>query len=102
MIWFDPSDQLVAALTLLVTVLLPVLVGLVTKATTSPGAKAVLLAVLSAITGVASALIQAEGAVDLYPLALNAISVFVIAVATYYGLWKPTTVAAKAQASLVK
>lgn len=98
---FNPSDQLVAFLTLLVTVLLPVLVGLVTKAATSGGVKAVLLAVLSAVTGVASALIQANDAdvsVDLYPLALAAVSVFVIAVATHYGLWKPTLVSAKVQA----
>lgn len=101
MLWFAPSDQLVAFLTLCVTVLLPVLVGLVTKASTSSGTKAVLLAVLSAITGVASALIQANDAgrdVDLYPLALSAVSVFVVAVASHYGLWKPTLVSAKAQA----
>lgn len=101
---FNPSDQLVAFLTLCVTVLLPVLVGLVTKVSTSSAVKAVLLALLSAVTGVASALIQAndaDRAVDLYPLALSAVSVFVVAVATHYGLWKPTAVSAKAQNSLV-
>lgn len=104
MIWFTPSDQLVAFLTLCVTVLLPVLVGLVTKQSTSSGIKAVLLAILSAITGVASALIQANNAdvsVDLYPLAISAVSVFVIAVAAHYGLWKPTSVSEKAQGSVV-
>lgn len=102
---FNPSDELVAFLTLLVTVLLPVMVGLVTKASTSSSVKAVLLAVLSAVTGVASALIQANDAgksVDLYPLALSAVSVFVVAVATHYGLWKPTEVSATAQSMLVK
>lgn len=105
MILFQPNDQFVAFLTLLVTVLLPVAVGLVTKASTSGAAKAVLLALLSAFTGVASALIQANQTgepVDLYMLALSAVSVFVIAVATHYGLWKPTTVSAKAQDSLNK
>lgn len=103
MLLFNPSDQLIAFLTLCVTVLLPVLVGLVTKASTSSALKAVLLAVLSAITGVASALIQANEddlSVDLYPLALSAVSVFVIAVAIHYGLWKPTLVTAAAQNSL--
>lgn len=105
MIFFSPNDQLVAFLTLLVTVLLPVLVGLVTKVSTSGAVKAVLLAVLSAVTGVASALIQANDAgksVDLYPLALSAVSVFVVAVATHYGLWKPTQVSAAAQNTLIK
>jgi hypothetical protein len=102
---FNPSDQLVAFLTLCVTVLLPVLVGLVTKASTSGSVKAVLLAALSAVTGVSSALIQANDSgqgVDLYPLALSAVSVFVVAVATHYGLWKPTEVSAAAQSALVK
>ena len=84
MILFNPSNELVAFLTLLVTVLLPVLVGLVTKVSTSGTVKALWLAGLSAVTGVASALIQANEAgtsVDLYPLALAAVSVFVVAVA---------------------
>lgn len=103
MILFFPNDQFVAFLTLLVTVLLPVVVGLVTKASTSSGVKAVLLAVLAAVTGVASALIQAgDEGVDLYPLLLSAISVFVIAVASHYGLWKPVGASAAAQNTLVK
>lgn len=104
MVLFNPSNELVAFLTLLVTVLLPVLVGLVTKVSTSSSVKALLLAALSAVTGVASALIQANEAgrsVDLYPLALSAVSVFVVAVATHYGLWKPTYVTAAAQNRLV-
>jgi hypothetical protein len=104
MIWFAPSDQLVAFLTLCITVLLPVVVGLVTKASWSGGVKAGLLALLSAVTGVASALIQANDAnvsVDLYPLAISAVSVFVVAVASHYGLWKPTLVSDKAQSMLV-
>lgn len=104
MFLFSPGDELVAFLTLCVTVLLPVLVGLVTKVSTSGATKAVLLALLSAVTGVASALIQAnenDVSVDLYRLLLSAVSVFVVAVAVHYGLWKPTTVTAKAQNSLV-
>lgn len=104
MVLFNPSNELVAFLTLLVTVLLPVMVGLVTKVSTSSSVKALLLAVLSAVTGVASALIQANEAgrsVDLYPLVLSAVSVFVVAVATHYGLWKPTEVSAAAQNRLV-
>lgn len=102
---FSPSNEFVAFLTLLVTVLLPVLVGLVTKASTSSSVKALLLAGLSAVTGVAGSLIQANEAgrsVDLYPLALSAVSVFVIAVASHFGLWKPTEVSAAAQNALVK
>lgn len=104
MILFNPSDQLVAFLTLCVTVLLPVLVGLVTKASTSSGVKALLLAFLSAVTGIASALIQANNDnvdVDLYRLFLASVSVFVVAVALHYGLWKPTAVSATVQGVLV-
>ena len=105
MFLFNPSNELVRFLTLCVTVLLPVLVGLVTKVSTSSAAKAIWLAVLSAVTGVAAALIQANDmgvSVDLYPLALSAVSVFVVAVATHYGLWKPTEVSAAVQNVLVK
>ena len=105
MFLFNPSNELVGFLTLCVTVLLPVLVGLVTKVSTSSAAKAIWLAVLSAVTGVAAALIQANDmgvSVDLYPLALSAVSVFVVAVATHYGLWKPTEVSAAVQNVLVK
>lgn len=101
---WNPDDQTTAFITLVVTVFLPVLVGLVTKASTSSGVKACLLAFLSAVTGVASALIESgteDVSFDLYPLVLSAVSVFVIAVATHYGLWKPTLVTATAQNTLV-
>jgi len=101
MILFSPNDQTVAFISLCVTILLPVLVGLVTKASTSGGFKAILLAALSAVTGIGSVLIATDGPVDLYPLFLASVGTFVIAVATYYGLWKPTTVTAKAQSALI-
>lgn len=101
MILFDPSDQLVSFLALAATVFLPILVGLVTKASTSSATKALLLATLSAVTAIVTALIQVEGSLDLYPVVLSAVEIFVIAVAVHYGLWKSTGVTEAVQGTLV-
>lgn len=95
---FEPT--LIQFLTLLVSFLLPVLVGLVTKTTTSPGAKAVLLAALSLVAGVVSQALAAanEGVqFDLFASIYSFAGVFIVAVATHFGVWKPTGVAEKAQ-----
>ncbi|HRD17078.1 MAG TPA: hypothetical protein PK181_09640 [Methanothrix soehngenii] len=86
---------------LVVAVVLPVLVGLVTKEVTSSGVKAVLLAALSALAGLGTAYVNSNGVLSTEALQ-GAVEYFVIAVATYYGIWKPTGVAAKAQQTLVK
>jgi hypothetical protein len=98
-ITFEPT--LVQFLTLLVSFALPVLVGLVTKQTTHAGLKAVLLATLSLIAGVASealAAAQQGEAFDFFASVYSFAGVFIVAVATHYGVWKPTGVSAAAQA----
>lgn len=91
-----------AALTiqLVLTVLMPILVGLITKKTTSSAVKAWLLAgttlVTSVLTGLYDAVINA-GVFDLGMALLVAIPAFAISVATHYGLWKPTGVSDAAQ-----
>ena len=85
---------------LLLTVILPIVVGLVTTRTTSGSIKAWLLAgltlVTSVITGAGNAIAQ-NAPFDLGVALLLAIPAFAISVATYYGLWKPTGVAGAAQ-----
>jgi hypothetical protein len=88
-----------------IAVLLPVLVGLVTKATWSPGAKSTLLLLLSTASGLLTEIATAAQANVTYDLGqglLAAAGTFIVGVAVYYGFWKPTGVAAVAQRSLVK
>lgn len=89
---------------LLVSTVLPLLVGLVTSRAMKPGLKAVLLAVLSALTGLLTELLNAVNAGAAYDLGTGlvlALTSFLIAVGIHYGLWKPTKVTAAAQDVLV-
>lgn len=87
----------------IVPVLLPVLVGLVTTKVTSSGVKAVLLATLSVATSLLTSAAQSWSAGTPYDLVdglINAATTFTIAVASHYGLWKPTGVSDVAQTTL--
>lgn len=98
MITFD--IPLPAILTLLASTIFPTLVGLVTKRTTSPGVKAILLAALALVAQLATELAEALRDGTSYNLGMALIlglASFIIAVAMHYGLWKPTGVAVKAQ-----
>lgn len=89
-----------ATIQLVLTVVMPIAVGLVTKRATSSGLKAWLLAGLTLATSVITGLGDAVAhntAFDLGQALLLAIPAFAISVATHYGLWKPTGVSAKAQ-----
>lgn len=86
---------------LVVSVVLPVLVGLVTTKVTSSGVKAVLLAALAGVTGLGAELLAAVQSGVPYDLGsglLTALAAFVIAVATHVGIWRPTGVTAAVQA----
>ena len=92
----DPA----AVVQLLLAVVMPVGVGLVTTRVTSSGRKAWLLASLSLVTSLLVELgrsITAGTVFDVGVALLAALPAFVISVATHYGLWKPTGVAAAAQ-----
>lgn len=85
---------------LLVSTVLPLAVGLVTKTTTSPGLKAVLLAALALVTSLLTELGQSVTAGTTYDLGqglLLALPTFLIAVGMHYGLWKATGVSQAAQ-----
>lgn len=86
---------------LLVSVVLPVLVGLVTKRVTSPGTKAVLLLALSAVNGLLIEVLHPVDGFDLGTAAVLALVSFATGVLIHFGLWKPTGVSGKAQDSLV-
>lgn len=78
---------------LLVSTVLPLLVGLVTKRVTNSGVKAVLLALLAAVTGGLSELGAAIAAGTTYDVGLGLITAltgFLVAVGLHYGLYKPT------------
>ena len=87
---------------LLVGVVLPIVVGLITKASWSSGTKAWLLAGTSAVTGFFAELSSAGDGFDYRAALVNAFVVFVAGVAAHYGFWKPVGVTEKAQAVLVK
>lgn len=89
---------------LLVSTVLPLLVGLVTTSNTKPGVKAVLLAALSAVTGFLTEFAAAVDAGVAYNLGSGlvlALGAFLVGVGLHKGLYGPTTLAAKAQNVLV-
>lgn len=98
------APNLGGLLSLAVTIVLPILVGLVTRQSTSAGAKATLLLLLSAVTSVLSAWLQAENTAAVFhwiPVVYSTAINFGIAVALHFGLFKPTGVAGAAQRTLV-
>ena len=97
-ILYEPNPSVAYWLTLVVTLLLPILVGVVTKASTPSSIKAVLLLALSAVTAIGSNLLAVNGATDVGPMVTAVLSTFVVAVAAHFGFWKPTEVTAKVQA----
>lgn len=81
-------------ISLLCGLAIPLLVGLLTKVNAADGLKAVLNALLSALAGVLAAFTQTGLAEpDLKTVVVSVLSTWVVSVATYYGVWKPTGVA---------
>ena len=97
---FEFTLDPLAVVQLVLTVVMPIAVGLVTTRTTSGAAKAWLLAGFTLVTSLLLQLADALSSVasfDLGVALLSAIPAFAISVATYYGLWKPTGVGRAAQ-----
>jgi hypothetical protein len=86
---------------LLVSVGLPVLVGLVTTRVTHAGVKAVMLLALSGLNGLIVEAVNAGPGFDIGTAAVLALVSFAVGVLTHFGLWKPTGVSGKAQDHLV-
>lgn len=70
----------------------PILVGVITKAAAAPWVKALTLSVLSTIGGFLSQAITENGHLDGKRVFVSAVTVFVVGVATHFGLWKPAAV----------
>lgn len=86
---------------LLVSVILPVLVGLVTTRVTHEGVKAVLLLALSGVDGFLVEYVAGGPGYDISTAAVLALVAFATGVLAHFGLWKPVGVAGLAQDSLV-
>jgi hypothetical protein len=86
---------------LAISVVLPVLVGLVTTRVTSAGAKAVLLLLLTAVNGFLVELSQAGDGYSIgTAVVLWGVS-FAIGVLSHFGLYKPVGLSGAAQDSLI-
>lgn len=82
----------VAALTFVVSTLIPVLTALVTKAHASPGVKAVVTALLAGVAAGVALAIRQEGSVDLGQFVVTAALAWFTAITTHFGLLKPVGV----------
>lgn len=102
---FLPSVGVAGLLSLFVAVILPLMVGLLTKLGWPARTKALILIVLASVKTVVEAVIfSANEGVPFapYPFLLTAFANLVIAIAIHFGVWKPTGVSDMAQNSLVK
>lgn len=78
--------------TILGTVI-PLITGFVTKLTTPAWVKAVITAVLSGVAGLINvSLVDGGGAVISQSAFVSAVLTFIVAVATYAGIWRPMAV----------
>ncbi|MDZ4044697.1 MAG: hypothetical protein U1E32_02830 [Rhodoglobus sp.] len=89
------GSTVILLLTFVVSVLLPLLVGIVTTRVTSPARNAVVLVVLSFITSVLSEILTAlvnQTPYDLVAGIFKFAGIAVIAIASYFGVWsRPTS-----------
>lgn len=86
---------------LVISVVLPVLVGLVTTRVTHNGVKAVLLLALSTLNGLLVEYANPGPDYDAGTALVLALVSFGVGVLSHFGLWKPTGVSARAEASLI-
>lgn len=88
--------NLAGVISLVLTVLLPVLVGLATKSQASPAIKACLLLVLAGVKSVVEAWLAGNlGWAVMWTIVVNV----VIAIAIHFGLWKPPNAGGNSVAS---
>lgn len=86
---------------LLVSVVLPVLVGLVTTRVTHAGVKAVLLLALSGVNGFLVEYVAGGPGYDVGTAAVLALVAFATGVLSHFGLWKPAGVSGAVQDTLI-
>lgn len=87
-------------LSLIIGVVLPLLVGVLTKASWPAGVRAVLLLFLAGVTSVLSDLLGSLNggpAFDLGVSLLTALGTFLVGVGMHFGFWQPTRASAVVQ-----
>lgn len=85
----------VGILTFIVGTAIPILTALITKARASSAVKAVVTLTLAVIAAAIQLAIEVNGVVNLRSFLANLAVTWIIAIATYYGLLKPTGVTGK-------
>lgn len=81
------------AIAMIAGLVIPLLVGLVTKINASGGLRAVLNAFFSAVAGAIAVIGTDLERAELRTFVVAIVSTWIVSVATYYGVWKPTGVA---------
>lgn len=84
-------------LSVIIGAVIPLLVALVTKLHASSTIKSLSLVFLTAVSTVVTQVVAAGGTFDARHLLINFAETFVVAIATYYGVYKPTGVAPAVQ-----
>lgn len=82
----------IGVLTFILGVGLPILTGLITKSAASPRTKAVTLLTLVVAATVVQRALDANGVVNLKTWLTTALVTWIVAIATHFGLLKPTGV----------
>jgi hypothetical protein len=101
----DFEWDLIVILQVVISAILPLIVGLVTSRVTRSGLKALLLAGLAFLTSFVAELltaITARIAFDFGTWLVGAIGSFALAVSTHYGFWRPVGATGFVQAHGVK
>lgn len=83
-------------LSALIGIVLPILVALVTKWSTSSAVKSILLLLLSVLTSFLTEALN-DANFNWQQAVFGTVLTFVVGVASLYGLWRPTGVSGKAQ-----
>ena len=90
----------ISVLTIIIGTILPILVALVTTRVTSSAVKAWLLTTFTLVSTVLQSLLASHVSgipFELGAILLTAIQQFIVSIAIYYGLWKPTGIAGAVQ-----
>ena len=85
----------VGILTFIVATAIPILTALITKASASSAVKAITTLTLTVIASAVQYAIEANGVVNLKSFLANFAVTWIVAIAAYYGLLKPTTITQK-------
>lgn len=80
-------------------VIVPIITAIVTKQVASPVIKALCTAVLATVAGLIAVAIEQKGAIDAAVWIDAIVKSMVAAWASYYGFWRPTTIAPKVQSA---